>query len=68
MVSGSCTPVVAPVAQRTEHRSSEPSVVGSNPAGSAWGGWGVLAGLSLCQCALVFYPMLCDSFLGISTL
>ncbi len=26
----------APVAQRTEQRSSKPKVVGSNPAGGAW--------------------------------
>ena len=28
----------APVAQRTEQRSSKPKVVGSNPAGGAWVG------------------------------
>ncbi len=28
-------PLPAPVAQRTEHRSSEPSVGGSSPSGSA---------------------------------
>ena len=28
----------APVAQRTEQRSSKPKVVGSNPAGGAWAG------------------------------
>lgn len=28
----------APVAQRTEQRSSKPKVVGSNPAGGAWMG------------------------------
>ena len=28
----------APVAQRTEQRSSKPKVVGSNPAGGAWEG------------------------------
>ncbi len=39
MLTGSCIPVSAPVAQRTEHRSSEPSVGGSNPSGSAWVGW-----------------------------
>ena len=29
---------IAPVAQRTEQRSSKPKVVGSNPAGGAWVG------------------------------
>ncbi len=62
MSASSCVPVEAPVAQGTEHRSSEPSVGGSNPSGSAGVEWGVLAELFLCQCAPLFYPGLGDFF------
>jgi hypothetical protein len=63
MVKGSCVPVAAPVAQRTEHRSSEPSVGGSNPSGSAWMGgahWPVYL-----ASAPSFFSILCDMLPGI---
>ncbi len=63
----SCMPVAAPVAQRTEHRSSEPSVGGSIPSGSAWLGDAHWSHVS-CQCAFIFSLMSCNSLLGIITL
>lgn len=63
----SCMPVTAPVAQGTEHRSSEPSVGGSNPSGSAWLGdthWPDL----VCQCVFIFSSMSSDALGGVITL
>ena len=66
MENNSCMPVTAPVAQRTEHRSSEPSVGGSIPPGSAWLNkthWLHF----VCQCVFVFYSRVRDALGGIIT-